>query len=198
MTDFDPLAGSRDPTAPGLTLDEVARLLGATARIVEAELGGLGDELAGWRPGPREWCANEVVGHLVEADARGYAGRIRRILAASPGEPHEAGWDQPAVAAARGDCARPAATLIDELSASRADAIELVLSLRPEDLERSAVHASVGRVTVRELLQEWCTHDRVHVQQLLKSVQARAWPVMGNTRRFLRDEPETDLRASVV
>ena len=190
MADFDPLAAARDPSAPGLTVDEVARLLGATARIVEAELGALGDELAGWRPGPAEWCANEVVGHLVEADARGYAGRIRRILAASRGqEPHEPGWDEPAVAAARGDCARPATALVDELAASRADAIELVLSLRPEDLDRGAVHATVGRVTVRELLQEWSTHDRVHVQQLLKSVQARAWPVMGNTRRFLRDEP---------
>jgi hypothetical protein len=190
MAEFDPLAGPRDSSAPGLTVDEVARLLGATARIVEAELGALGDDLAGWRPGPAEWCANEVVGHLVEADARGYAGRIRRILAAPPGhEPYEASWDQPAVSAARGDCARPAASLVDELAASRADAVELVLSLRFGDMDRYAVHASVGRVTVRELLEEWCTHDRVHVQQLLKSAQARAWPVMGNTRRFLRDEP---------
>ncbi|MFI5291543.1 MAG: DinB family protein [Candidatus Limnocylindrales bacterium] len=193
MAAFDPLAGPRDATSPGLSLDEIARLLGATARIIEAELGGLGDSLAGWRPGPDEWCANEVAGHLVEADARGYAGRIRRILASPPGvEPEEAGWDQPSVAAARGDCAKPASELIDELSASRRDGIELVLSLQPEDLDRAAIHQRVGRVTVRELINEWCTHDRVHVQQLLKSVQARAWPVMGNTRRFLveQDGPE--------
>jgi hypothetical protein len=189
MVGFDPLTSPRDASAPGLTLDDVARLLGATARTVEAELGGLGDELAGWSPGPGEWCANEVVGHLVEADARGYAGRIRRILDAPPGvEPEEVGWDQPSVAAARGDCAKPASVLIDELAATRRDAIELVLSLRPEDLERAARHQRVGRVTVRELLNEWCTHDRVHLQQLLKSVQARAWPVMGNTRRFMVEE----------
>jgi hypothetical protein len=34
------------------------------------------------------------------------------------------------------------------------------------------------------LLREWCFHDRNHVRQLLTVVQARAWPVMGNTRRF--------------
>lgn len=62
MAEFDLLAGARDPSAPGLTVDDVARLLGVTARIVEAELGGLGDELAGWHPRPGEWCANEVVG----------------------------------------------------------------------------------------------------------------------------------------
>ncbi|HVQ22029.1 MAG TPA: DinB family protein, partial [Candidatus Saccharimonadia bacterium] len=120
MAEFDPLGAPPDASAPGLSVDEVARLLGATARMVEAELGGLGADLAGWRPAPDEWCANEVVGHLVEADARGYAGRIRRILAAGPGvEPAEPGWDEPAVAAARGDCTKPAATLIDELAASR-------------------------------------------------------------------------------
>jgi hypothetical protein len=191
MAEFDPLAAPRDPAAPGLTPDEVARLLGATARIVEAELGGLGDGLAGWRPRPGEWCANEVAGHLIEADARGYAGRIRRILASPAGvEPREEGWDQAAVAAERGDCARTAAALIDELAASRRDAVELVLSLRPDDLDRGAIHATIGRVTVGELLEEWCTHDRAHLQQLLKSVQARAWPAMGNTRRFLRADPE--------
>ena len=92
------------------------------------------------------------------------------------------------MAAARGDCVKPPAALIDELAASRRDAVELVLSLGPDDLDRGAIHATVGRVTVRELVEEWCTHDRAHLQQLLKSVQARAWPVMGNTRRFLRDE----------
>jgi DinB family protein len=193
VAEFDPLSGPREPKAPGLAQDEVALLLGATARIVEAELGALGDGLAGWRPGPGEWCANEVVGHLVEADARGYGGRIRRILAAPPGtEPTEPGWDEPTVAAARADCEKPAAILVDELSASRRDAVELVLSLTQDDLGRGAIHAAVGRVTVAELLQEWCTHDRLHLQQLLKSVQARAWPVMGNTRRFLRDEPPGD------
>ena len=189
MAEFDPLAGPPDATAPGLSVDEVARLLGATARMVEAELVGLGEDLAGWRPGPDEWCANEVVGHLVEADARGYAGRIRRILAAAPGvEPAEPGWDEPSVAAARGDCAKSAATLVDELAASRRDAIELVLGLRPEDMARAAIHATVGRVTVGQLIEEWCVHDRVHLRQLFKSAQARAWPVMGNTRRFLRGD----------
>jgi hypothetical protein len=188
MAGFDPLAAPRDPSAPGLTVDEVARLLQATSGIVAAELYAL-DELARWRPAEGEWCTNEVVGHIVEADRRGFIGRIRRILAAPPGsEPAEAGWDQPSVAAARGDCAKPATVLIEELTASRAEAVALVHSLAPEDLDRAAIHGTVGRLTVRELLNEWCLHDRNHLQQLLKSVQARAWPVMGNTRRFTDPE----------
>lgn len=188
MAGFDPLATPRDPTAPGLTVEEVARLLQATSGIVAAELYAL-DELARWRPAEGEWCANEVVGHIIEADRRGFIGRIRRILAAAPGvEPPEEGWDQPPVAAARRDHEKPATVLIDELTASRAQAVALVRSLAPADLDRAAIHGTVGRVTVREMLNEWCLHDRNHLQQLLKNVQARAWPVMGNTRRFMDPE----------
>jgi hypothetical protein len=39
-------------------------------------------------------------------------------------------------------------------------------------------------VTVRDLLHEWVFHDRNHIRQILANAQARAWPSMGNTRRF--------------
>ncbi len=184
MSGFDPVLLPEDSSAPGLTTAEVAALLGSTARTVAAELGALGD-LAGWHPAPGEWCANECVGHLIEADLRGFSGRIRRILAAPKGvEPHEEGWDQVAIAAARADCSRPPGDLVAEMEAGRRDAIELVGSLQPDDMERAAIHAAVGRVTVKGLLNEWVFHDRNHVRQMLLSGQARAWPVMGNNRRF--------------
>jgi hypothetical protein len=184
---FDPVLLPADPAAPGLTTEEVAALLDSTARIVAAELTALGD-LAGWHPAPGEWCANECVGHILEADRRGFAGRIRRILAAPPGvEPEEPGWDQAAVAAERNDCQQDPATLVAEIAVSRIDAVELVRSLQPADLDRAAIHAVVGRVTVRGILNEWVHHDRNHVRQLLLNAQARAWPVMGNNRKFVLD-----------
>jgi hypothetical protein len=182
---FDPTRLPRDPDAAGRALDpvRVAGLLEAAGAMVEAELRALGDELARWHPGPVEWCANEVVGHLIEADRRGFAGRIRRILE-SPIAPDESGWDQLAVAAARDDCARAAGSIAAEFAAGRSEGIRLVRSLSPADLDRSAVHTVVGEVTVRDLLGEWVFHDRNHIGQLLKSAQSRVWPTMGNTRRF--------------
>lgn len=179
---FDPTAAPRD-ASPALPLEQVASLVDAAARIAASELAAMGDDLARWRPAPGEWCANEVVGHLVEADRRGFVGRIRRILASTE-PPLEEGWDQPAVAAARGDCEKPAASLIAELLAGRSEAAELIASLQPADLDRTAVHRVVGEVSVRELLTEWTFHDRNHLRQLLAIGQARAWPAMGNTRRF--------------
>ena len=81
---------------------------------------------------------------------------------------------------------RPVAAVIEEFATGRDEGIALVTALRPSDLDRHAVHAAVGRVTVRELLQEWVFHDRNHIRQLLANAQARAWPRMGNTQRFTR------------
>jgi hypothetical protein len=170
------------PVAPHLDPAWIAELLAATATTVEAELRGLGEVGARWRPAAGEWCANEVVGHLVEADLRGFTGRIRTLLTES--DPAFVGWDQPNVAAARGDCAKSPDELLAEFLPLRADGIELVRQLTSGDLERAGRHNVVGRLTAGEIVAEWVHHDRTHVRQLLAIGQAIAWPEMGNARRF--------------
>jgi hypothetical protein len=170
------------PDVPLLDPARIANLLAATATTVEAELKALGEAGAGWRPAPGEWCANEVVGHLVEADLRGFTGRIRTLLAES--DPAFLGWDQPSVAAARGDCAKSPDELLAEFLPLRAEGIELVRRLTPHDLVRAGRHNVVGRLTAGEIVTEWVHHDRNHVRQLLAIGQAIAWPQMGNARRF--------------
>jgi uncharacterized damage-inducible protein DinB len=183
---FDPTTLPRDPEGAVLPPAAVARLLAASRDTIVAELRGLGDELASWPPGEGEWSAKECVGHLIEADRRGFLGRIRRILAEDGVA--EVGWDQVEVAAGRRDRDRPLDDVLAEFTTLRDEGIALVETLAEADLDRYAVHAVVGRVTVRDLLQEWVFHDRNHVRQLLLSAQARVWPVMGATRRFTRDD----------
>ena len=181
---FDPTsvgAGGGDQ-AGALSPERVASLLAAAESHIVAELEALGGELAGWRPAPAEWSANECVGHLIEADRRGFTGRIQRIRATNGVS--EEGWDQLGVAAARRDWERPVGDVIDEFRVGRQAGIAIVRSLRPEELARHAVHARVGVVTISELLQEWVFHDRNHIRQLLANAQARVWPAMGGTRRF--------------
>jgi hypothetical protein len=169
----------------------VAHLLAATAATVAAELRGLGP-VAGWRPAPGEWSASECVGHLIEAERRGFAGRIRTILAApaADGPVVLAGWDPPAVAAERRDHERAPAELADEFTALRAESVILVRGLTPADLGRSGRHPEVGELRVDELLGEWVHHDRNHVRQMLAVTQARVWDQMGNAQRFSLEEAE--------
>jgi DinB superfamily len=175
----------RKRLVPTLTTASVARLLGSTLATIEAELGALPEAVGAWHPAPGEWCINETLGHLIEAERRGFAGRVRAILEAEA-EPELDNWDQAAVARARRDCEQPAPALVREFVELRRASIPLVVGLRAPDLERGGRHPEVGRLTVGELLHEWVHHDRNHVRQLLGNVQAYVWPAMGNAQRFSR------------
>jgi len=67
--------------------------------MIQAELSALPTPVLAWHPAPGEWCAKEVLGHLIETEKRGFAGRIRIILKSD--SPQLEGWDQEAVARAR-------------------------------------------------------------------------------------------------
>jgi DinB superfamily len=161
---------------------EVAALLRSMSSAIGAELSALPDEVLGWHPAPGEWCAKECLGHMLEAERRGFNGRIRTIL--SHAEPSLLGWDQQAVARERKDCQRPASELLGEFEALRADSVSLVQTLSAADLERGGTHEKVGYLRVNDLLHEWVHHDRNHFRQLQANVQAYVWPSMANAQRF--------------
>ena len=161
---------------------EIGRLLESAVAMIRAELAGLPDEILAWHPAPGEWCAKEVLGHLIESEGRGFSGRIRIILAGDT--PALETWDQNEVARVRRDCEGDAAVLLDELASLRRESVTLVAGLGPADLEREGRHPKVGLLRLDNLLHEWVHHDRNHQRQILANVQARAWPHMGSARRF--------------
>jgi hypothetical protein len=161
---------------------EVASMLRGTAVAFAAEVRSLPESLLRWRPAEGEWCVKEVLGHIIEVERRGFAGRIRIILASA--RPALERWDQNAVAAARKDDERDAEALVTELLQMREDSAALVARLRPDDLQRMGLHPTVGNLKVADLLQEWVYHDRNHLKQIMANVQAYAWPHMGNAQKF--------------
>ena len=167
----------------GLSIADIARLLRASEAEITAEVAALPDELVSWHPEPGEWCVNECLSHLIEAEKRGFAGRIRFLL--QPNEsPTLTSWDQVAVARARNDCAADSSTLLKEFGDERAASVVLVTSLDPEDLSRGSEHPQVGHLTIGEIVSEWVHHDRNHFKQMLTNVQRYAWQQMGTAQRF--------------
>ena len=165
-----------------LTPTAVAPFLRATIATLTAEVDALSASVLAWHPAPGEWCVNEVLGHLIETERRGFAGRIRIILAGQ--EPQLVRWDQNTVAAARRDCQRDTRTLLGELATMRQDSLRLVEGLSAADLVRGGHHPMVGYLRVGDLLNEWIHHDRNHIRQILANVQAYVWPHMGNAQKF--------------
>ncbi len=173
-----------DPPPP-LTTTQVASLLRGTAATLVAEAEALGIAALRWHPAPREWCVNEVLGHLIEAERLGSAGRIRRIIE-QPGCRLES-WDQLEVAQARSDCARDGVELAHELAALLEENVRLVEGLTREQFGLSGVHDAVGELRISDLLHRWVDHEREHIRQALANVRAYVWPHMGNAQR-LADE----------
>ena len=161
---------------------EVASILRSAAASFAAEVRGLPETLLRWHPADGEWCVKEVLGHVIEAERRGFAGRIRIILGST--RPALERWDQNAVATARKDCERDASELVAEILHMREEGATMVAGLQRDDLARSGLHPAVGELTVADLLQEWVHHDRTHLKQIMSNVQAYAWPHMGNAQKF--------------
>ena len=164
-----------------LSNDQVAKLLESTCALIEAEMTALGDEGCRWHYKDGEWCVNECVGHLIEAEKRGFAGRIRDLIAGKPIQ----SWDQDQVERDRKDCDRMSQSLWMEFMGLRHSSVDLVRSLKPADMEKNAVHPKVGVLYVRGLLQEWVHHDRNHTRQLLAIQQERVYPDMENSQKFV-------------
>src|SRR5713101_5493670 len=131
---------------------EVAGLLRSMGSAIGVELSALPDEVLAWHPAPGEWCAKECLGHLLEAERRGFNGRIRTILAQP--EPSLLGWDQQGVERDRRDCQRSSTQLVAEFEALRSDSVALLENLTPADLERSGTHDKVGYLQVKHLIHE--------------------------------------------
>src|SRR4051812_25780288 len=167
---------------------EAAALLAASGGALTSEVRALPPALLTWQPGPDEWSALQVIGHLIETEKRGFAGRIRTILA-EPGV-RLSGWDPDAVALQRRDAEREPDELLEEFQRGRAESIALVETLTTEDLAKVGDHPDVGLLRVSDLLQEWVHHDRNHIRQLFAIVQDYAFPTMGNARRFSRPDIE--------
>jgi hypothetical protein len=161
---------------------EVADILETSGDAVGRLMTSVPPWVASWRPAPNQWCVNECVGHLIEAERRGFAGRIRIILDGD--EPSLEAWDAAEVARERGDCERSPQELLGEFNVLRKDSLGLVRSLKPEQLKRGGIHPKVARLTVDELLHEWVHHDGNHLRQAYANVQAYVWPRMGNTQEF--------------
>jgi len=167
-----------------LSAGEAAAILRATGAAFAEELLGLPEALLSWSPAPDEWTIKEALGHLIESEGRGFAGRIRTILAQQ--EPQFSAWDPAAVARDRRDHQRDLAELLEGFGHLRATSVVLVAGLSDADLARGGQHPVVGYLRVSDLLHEWIHHDRTHIRQMQAVAQAYVWPHMGNAQRFSR------------
>lgn len=125
-------------------------------------LGGLSDAAAAHRYAPGKWSIKEVLGHIIDAE-RIFA---YRLLAIARGETRSLpGFDENAYAAVSNAHLRRIEDLVREYRAVRLSSIELVQSLREEDLVRQGI-SNENPITARAIAFIIAGHERHHVQIL--------------------------------
>ena len=165
-----------------IQFEAIPALLQTTPELLRMLLAALPADVTRFRPAPGEWCINEVIGHLIEGEQRGFAGRIRLILAE---EHHRCRtWDPDQVARQRGDLEKQSDELLQEFTNLRKESMALVLALQPAQLTKRGTHPKIGTLTVSDLLYEWAYHDLNHLKQIESNVMAMLWPQMSNAQQF--------------
>lgn len=137
------------------------KALRETAHAMESLIWELDDDALDRHPDFEEWSCRELLHHMAEMEKR-YVGRLERIVRI----------DEPSIEAFDADTIEPpgehdeAFTLMDDFSARRQQAVQLLWSLDDGGWQRRGVHPYLGPLTVMQIAREMNEHDLAHLWQL--------------------------------
>lgn len=132
---------------------------------VEASLAGATDAELDRTPAGGGWTARQVAHHLADSEATAYL-RLRRLIAED--DPLIQAYDEPEYAR-RLHYERPISSSLAVLRAVREASLELLVSLTPEEWERSGTHSESGPYSVERWLRIYAEHAHDHAEQIRKA-----------------------------
>lgn len=165
-------------------LREAADILGRTPATLRALLTGVAEPWARGTEGPETFSPFDVVGHLVDGEETDWIPRARIIRAGGP-DPHFEPYDR--FRHRERNVGRTLESLLDEFGRLRDENLRVLHSwqLTDVDLERTGIHPTFGRVTMRQLLASWVVHDLGHVAQVARVMAKQYRDAVGPWVAFL-------------
>ena len=122
------------------------------------------------RPGPAEWSPVEVLCHLRDVEREVNLPRLCKV--ARENNPFIAGQDTDPWAEERHYIDQDARQALSTFMQTRLELLAILKAFELEDWERPARHAIFGPTRLREMINIIAAHDRLHVQQVFKTLQA--------------------------
>jgi hypothetical protein len=150
---------------------------------------GLDRELLARVPAPGEWSALQCLGHAADTEAAVFAARVRAI---KEGRAELVSYDPDVESTPITSDTDPRA-LAERHAALRRESLALLATVTQEDLDRTSRHQELGQVSLRELLNEWASHDLMHIVQAERAVMQPFIPGSGPWRHYFVDH---DVEAS--
>ena len=156
--------GAQEPT-----LRTALDVLASTPATLRALLGTL-PESAVSAPGDEGWSPKDALAHLLSLNGPAVRDRISPILQRD--EPPIANLDEADVLERSGLRLLPVASLLDDFTRRRTEAVAWLRGVPPAALLRSGIHSTAGRVTVADLIHHLAWHDLLHVEQVCRLLAA--------------------------
>lgn len=116
---------------------------------------------------PEEWTPSEIAGHLCDA-ARYWGARMRRV--AYEDEPTLELFDENVLVRLGAHRYWPLDDLLREFRLLSEANVAFLRGLAPEQWQRTGVHESRGRLTLREIVAVEAAHEQGHVRQFAQVV----------------------------
>ncbi len=166
---------------PGLSLLE------QTPIIIEKILLDVPDSTLSWKPASDRWSISEVLAHLADVEQ---ANRDRTRRMAQEDSPKLESYDQNAIYATGKYSGGSGRERLHTFCHERDRTLSMLRYLSDGALGRAGQHASIGRITLSDLLHEWAFHDLGHIRQISELYRSAAfYPKMGAFKTFYTVKP---------
>lgn len=148
-------------------LQEALRVLNNTPAALGALLKNIPLNWVTANEGEDTWSPYDIVGHLVHGEKVEWQARIR-VLLDGKGRGKFSAFDR--FAQFEESKGKTITVLLIEFEQFRNKNLQFVegLNLTEKDLNLTALHTSLGTVTLRQLLATWAAHDLAHINQITR------------------------------
>ncbi len=166
-------------------LNNSLAILRRTPDVLETLLKDLPDDWTMQNEGGKSWSPYDVIGHLLHGEKTDWIERTRIILFEGPDKTFTP-FDR--FAQFKDSQGKTLNQLLKEFKTLRQANLKTLESFKITDemLDKTAMHPSLGQVTLRNLLATWTTHDMNHIYQIVRVMAKHYKTEVGPWVKYLR------------
>jgi len=152
------------------SIEEQLARMERTADDFAAAITGVPDVVLSRRPDEKNWSAKEVVCHIRDTE-ESFMARFQTIMAMD--EPKFLPVEPDRWAADRQYVRNDGAEALETFRTRRDESLKFLLGLPPDQWERGGIHATRGRMTIKDFVALMAWHDDNHLDQLKRALKGQ-------------------------
>ena len=165
-------------------LDQAIEILERTPKVMQALLLGISEEWIHQNEGDDTWSPYDVIGHLVHGEKTDWMPRLEIVLSTT-GTKTFTPYDR----FAQFDMSKGKTIeiLLQEFENLRTQNLTTLKSknLSETDLQKTAIHPSLGTITLKNMLATWVAHDLGHIAQISRVMAKQYKDEIGPWTKYL-------------